>query len=183
MDPFSTAAGVITVVQLADRVIQICKWYIEATRDGVPSDLRHIFVETSTLKAVLDSLHFLSSGELSQHEAPSTTPGLGHLLGDDGPVEACRRILTTLSRLLRVPQTFSNAATTGNSSKSFRVKAILAALAWPLKEGKARKLLAELAQHKATIMLAFTTDTRQVTWILWCFLVSQHKLLFPVGCD
>ncbi|KAK0618870.1 hypothetical protein B0T14DRAFT_430357 [Immersiella caudata] len=167
MDPFSTAAGIIAVIQIADRVIELCKYYIETARDA-PSDIQHIFVETSSIKAVLDSLHFLHATS-RQHEAahgtlPTQTPdptthALNHLYGDRGPVEACRRILTDMSYLF--PQGSPNAAEPNippNTSKA-KAKAILTALAWPLKEGKAKKLLAELVQHKTTVNLALTVDS------------------------
>ncbi|KAK4446724.1 hypothetical protein QBC34DRAFT_356380, partial [Podospora aff. communis PSN243] len=155
MDPFSTAVAIIAVIQIADRVIELCKFYLEAARDA-PSDLRHIFVETAALKAILDSLHFLhitSTQELVTHS-------LVHLYGDDGPVEACRKTLTELCGLFPNDVPGATAASQA-SSKAARanLKSIMAALAWPLREGKARKLLSELVQHKTTINLALTVDS------------------------
>ncbi|KAK0726405.1 hypothetical protein B0T21DRAFT_350542 [Apiosordaria backusii] len=140
MDPFSTAAGVIAVIQIADRVISFCKEYLEAARDA-PSDLRLILVETSMLKTILDSLDFLTS---CQHQPASSN----YLFSSGGPIEACRKTLAELCQLF---------PSKGNSKKS-KAKVTLTALAWPLKEGKARKLLSDLAQHKSTVSLALTSD-------------------------
>jgi hypothetical protein len=168
MDPFSTAAGIIAVIQIADRVIELCKYYIEAARDA-PSDIRHIFVETSATKAVLDSLHFLhvtscqqeaGDGTISKQSQEPATRALDHLYGDHGPVEACRRTLTDISRLFPHGHPNSTHASKASPNKSkVQVKAILTVLAWPLKEEKAKKLLAELVQHKSTINLALTIDS------------------------
>lgn len=151
MEPFGTAAGIIAVIQLADRVIVLYKHYLESTLDA-PSDLRLIFVETSTRKATVDSLNFLV---LCQHEpTPPDVP-----LSKDGPIEACRKTLEKLSELFPSDYTNESSGST-TQSKRRKVKATLTALAWPLKETKARKLLSELGQHKATISLALTADLR-----------------------
>lgn len=147
MDPFSTAAGVIAVIQIADRIISLCKNYLETVRDA-PSDLRLIFIETSTLKTILESLNFLASYQ--------QTTSLTGLLGDDGPVEASRKTLTELSNLF--PSNYDTGTT--STSKRQKAKEILSSLAWPLKETKARKLLSELGQHKSTISLALAADCR-----------------------
>ncbi|KXX76563.1 Vegetative incompatibility protein HET-E-1 [Madurella mycetomatis] len=65
MDPFSTAAGIIAVIQIADMVVSLCKCYLEAANDA-PSDLRLILVETSTMKTVLESLSFLCSRDIKE---------------------------------------------------------------------------------------------------------------------
>ncbi|KAK5653029.1 hypothetical protein OQA88_9315 [Cercophora sp. LCS_1] len=154
MDPFSTAAGVIAVVQIADSLITICKYYLETAKDA-PSDLRFIFIETSTLKSVLDSVTFLSS---HQH-APTS---LAVLAGQDGPIEACRETLTALIQLFPLDYRLENTGKTRQKKRKVDLKAILTALAWPLKETKARKLLADLVQHKTTISLALSAEARQV---------------------
>ncbi|KAK4204649.1 vegetative incompatibility protein HET-E-1 [Triangularia verruculosa] len=59
MDPFSTATSIITVIDVAAKVIALCKHYLVTACDA-PSDLRRIFVETSALRTVLDSLDFLA---------------------------------------------------------------------------------------------------------------------------
>jgi hypothetical protein len=150
MDPFSTAAGIIAVIQIADRIVSLCKRYLEAANDA-PSDLRLLLVETSTMKTVLESLSFLCSCD---HQPSS----LDCLLGNDGPIAACHETLTRIHHLFPSHDVDARLPTPKR-----RREAIMAALAWPLKESKAKKLLSELVQHKTTISLALTSDLRQVS--------------------
>jgi hypothetical protein len=53
------SAGIIAIFQIADRVIGLCKLYIETVRDA-PSDLRTILLETSTMKTILDNVLYNS---------------------------------------------------------------------------------------------------------------------------
>jgi len=55
MDPLSIAASIFAVVQTADRVISLCKFYLELSSDAL-SDLRVILIEASALKAILDNI-------------------------------------------------------------------------------------------------------------------------------
>ena len=149
MDPLSIAASIFATVQIADRVISLCKFYLELARDA-PSDLRVILIETSTLKAILDNIHFLASNG----HGPAT---LDVLVGKDGPVEGCRKALDQLSGLFP-PE--STQGSLGTRSKRRKVAATLNTLAWPFKENRARKLLAEVVQHKTSLNLALTADIR-----------------------
>ncbi len=148
MDPVTIATTVISVIQVADRVIGLCKAYLEAVRDA-PSDLRVILIEISTTRVVLDSLHFL----ISCSHGPTV---LDSLAGDDGPIEGCRRSISEIEGLF--PSNNSPGAP-GAKSKRRKIQATLAGLAWPFKETKARKLLAEMIQFKTTISLALTTES------------------------
>lgn len=149
MDPLSTVASILAVIQVADRVISLCKFYLELARDA-PSDLRVILIETSALKTILDNIQFLAS----HGHGPVN---LDTLTGKDGPIEGCRKALDQLSGL------FSSEYAHGISSTRSRrriVKDTWATLAWPFKESTARKLLAEVVQHKSTLNLALTVDIR-----------------------
>ncbi|KAH6972969.1 hypothetical protein BKA56DRAFT_492630 [Ilyonectria sp. MPI-CAGE-AT-0026] len=150
MDPLSTAASIFAVVQIADRVISLCKYYLELSRDA-PSDLRAILIETSALRTILDNIQFLAS---SGH-GPTT---LNTLTGNDGPIEGCRNTLNQLDGLFSSDYLHQ---TSGNRSKRLKVKATLTTLAWPFKENTARKLLVEVVQHKTTLNLALTVDMSQ----------------------
>ena len=55
MDPLSVAASIFTAIQIADRVISLCKFYLKLTSNA-PSDLRIILIEASALKAILDNI-------------------------------------------------------------------------------------------------------------------------------
>ncbi|GAB1310617.1 NACHT domain-containing protein [Madurella fahalii] len=146
MEPFSFGASIIAVVQVSDRVISVCKRLLAAARDA-PADIRLILIEISTLRGVLDSLHFLSS-------CSHGLTALDNLVGDDGPIEGCRRAIQELEVLLET------STVTDSQSKT---KAVLAVVSWTMKEAKARKLLEQLRQYKSTIDLALATEsTRDV---------------------
>jgi len=132
-DPLSAAASIVGLIGLADRVIRASQYCIDTVRDA-PGDMRMILGEASSLRAVFESLADAGSG-----------PATG-LLGANGPVEACRRCLAGLEALLPADRRVSARRVT------------LAELAWPFKQPKARKFLAEISQHKATLLLAISGD-------------------------
>ncbi|KAK4231120.1 hypothetical protein QBC38DRAFT_258954 [Podospora fimiseda] len=145
MDPLSLGASIIAIIQISDHVIKACKLIIEAARDA-PSDLRLILVEISTLRAVLDNLEFLASCNLGPPNASNFETLKGSILG-------CRQAMTELQKMLPV--------TVGSSpeSKQSKPKMIMSALAWPMKQAKAMKLLDEITKYKNTMTLAMTTET------------------------
>ncbi|KAK0613244.1 hypothetical protein B0T14DRAFT_438697, partial [Immersiella caudata] len=132
----SLAAGVAAVIQLVDRVAQVCKSYIDGVSD-YPKDLRIIFVEVGSLAVVFQGLQFLKEDD---NEDALTLSDLG---GPDGVIQECRKIMGELSSLLPVPPLPSRV--TGNAGhKRRKVRAVLNALdalAWPLKRENAHKLL------------------------------------------
>jgi len=145
----AVGASVIAIIQITDRIIGMCKFYVETARDASP-DLRVILLETSTLKTIFENLNFLTACNSGVSTTVST------LSGGDGPIEGCRRSIIELEKLFP-PDCIQ---TTGqNRSKKRKVKATLATLAWPLKENKARKLLDEIMRYKTTITLAITTES------------------------
>ena len=146
----AVTASVIATIQIADRVVDLCKFYIESIRD-TPSNLRRLLVEISTLKTVLENVDFLT-------RCSNDGPTLLHAIaGDSGPIEGCRRSITELSMLLP-----SDAVHTAGKegTKKQKAKNAFTALAWPLKEKKARKLLEEMMGYKMTISMAMITDSR-----------------------
>ncbi len=146
MDPLSIGASIITVVQAADRIAQLCRYYIGAV-DDYPKDLRLILIETSTLKALLENLKFLidSDGGFS--------PMLKSIDGEEGPIAGCRRAVSELELLFP-----ACSVETTHKAKRKRVKMTLAQLAWPFRQEKARALLAQLVQHKTTINTAISSE-------------------------
>lgn len=148
-EAIAVGASVIAIIQITERIIGLCKLFIETVRD-VPSDLRVMLLEASTLKTILENLDYLNA---CSNEVSST---VSTLFGGDGPIEGCHRSITELEKLFPLDyiQTMGQ-----NRSKRRRVKATLAALAWPLKENKAKKLLDEIARYKKTIILALTTES------------------------
>jgi hypothetical protein len=149
MDPLSAAASIIAVIQIADTVVSLCKFYLELTSDA-PSDLRVMLIEASTLRAILDNIQFLAS----HGHAPVS---LHTLTGKDGPIQGCLMALRQMSGLF---PSESAQTVSGTKAKRRKVTAALTALAWPFKEGKARKLLAEVVQYKTALNLALTADIR-----------------------
>ncbi|KAI5459109.1 vegetative incompatibility protein het-e-1 [Mariannaea sp. PMI_226] len=139
MDPISLTASLIAFLQITDSVIKACKHCIDTIKDA-PKDMEMILGEVMSLRAII---HGLSNTNL-----PSSTPSL---FAQSGPVEACRRCLCALEGLV-TPDDKNQKA----SQSKFRLK--LADLSWPLKEPKARKLIAEMSQHKSTLLLAMTGD-------------------------
>lgn len=139
-------AGIIAFIQLADRVICLAKYYIEAVHD-CPGDIRVMLVEISSLKAVLENLDFLLKNELAL--APDV---LAQLANDNGPIEACRESMSKLERLL--PSDI-------RAVHGKRQKILTAAqhLAWPLRENSAKKLLDDISRYKASIAFALTCDS------------------------
>ncbi|OHE97225.1 hypothetical protein CORC01_07479 [Colletotrichum orchidophilum] len=148
-EAFGLAASVFATIQIADRVISICKNYIESVRDA-PSDLRTILVETSSVGAVLQNVDFLL-----KFEEPDSALRKA-LDGDEGPVGECRVAIEQLEALLASDQ---NQAQGPHDSKRRRVQVTLRNLAWPLKETKAKKMLQDVARCKNTISLALTATS------------------------
>lgn len=148
-EALAVGASVVAIIQIADRIIGLCKFYIETVRD-TPSDLRVILIETSALKTILENLNFLTACD-----GPDSTAA-GRISGADGPIEGCLRTVTELETLF--PS--DSVQTRGQKrSKKRRLNSVLTALAWPLKESKARKLLDEMMRYKTTISLALTANS------------------------
>lgn len=149
MAEVAAVASVIAIIQITDRIISLCKFYIGTARDA-PSDLRLILIETSTLKTILENLNFLSACNDPLSEAT------GRISGPDGPIEGCLRTATELEKLFPAD---AAQTTSRRNGKRRKLDSVLTALAWPLKESKARKLLDEMARYKTTISLALTTSS------------------------
>ncbi|KAK0712656.1 hypothetical protein B0T26DRAFT_343158 [Lasiosphaeria miniovina] len=134
-DPLSVGASLLAFIGLADRIIRLSKYCIDGLKDA-PSDFRMIHGEVSSLRTIVDDLTGID--QLS-------------LFAKGGPLEACYRCLSNLEGLL--PTDASQGQGQGH-----RRRLTIAELAWPLKQNKARKLLAELSQHKATLLLMMSGD-------------------------
>ena len=163
-------ASIIAVVQAAEAIIKVCKGYIEGVQD-YPSDLRRVLLEVSTLKDIFANLEFLND-----NDGAGTSPILTRLGGPDGPIEGCLRVITQLQnalpadfRIVDTSQTGSSTSQISKSDANFNPnmhpakrrrlsKLSMTRLAWPLVKNKAQTLLAEAAQYKATITMAFSTE-------------------------
>lgn len=144
-DPLSIGASILAFIGLADRIIRLSQCCIEIIQDA-PNDIQMILGEATSLKAIIENF-----GE-SEWYTNSTTNLVPSLFGKTGPLDACRRCLSGLEGLLP--------AVVHGPPTAKRRKISIAELAWPLKQTKARKLLAEISHHKATLLLAISGDMR-----------------------
>lgn len=147
----AVVASIIAIIQISDRIISCCKFYIQSTTD-TPTELRVILVEISTLKTVLESLQFLQT---CAHAAPALWKQLS---GQDGPIEECKRSITALEKLFPAGKFPVSRSQPG--PKRRKMENVRTALAWPLKARQARELLRVIIQQKTIINLALTTESR-----------------------
>ncbi|CZR56744.1 uncharacterized protein PAC_06633 [Phialocephala subalpina] len=145
----AVGASIIAIIQICDKVIGLCKFYLETVHDA-PADIRAILIETSTMKTILESVQFLSSCN------NGTSRMLKDLSGADGPIQGCQ---STIAKMEGLFPTIYAQGPRGGRSKRQKVKATLAYLAWPLKGDRPKKLVEELNRLKATISLALTTES------------------------
>lgn len=99
------------------------------------------------LKTIFENLNILATGDSGVSKTVSA------LSGNEGLIEGCRRLITELENLFP-SDCIQNTAQ--NPSKKRRVSM---ALAWPLKENKAKKLREEIARYRETITLALTSES------------------------
>ena len=149
VEVIAVGPSVIAIIQITERIIGLCKFYIETAQDA-PSDLRVILLEISTLKTIFENLQFLMA---CSSEASATVRSLA---GHDGPIEGCSRSISELEKLF--PSNYVQGMGKSQGKKR-KVKMTLAALAWPFKESKAKKLLDEITRYKMTISLVLTTES------------------------
>ncbi|KAH7207772.1 uncharacterized protein BKA55DRAFT_586490 [Fusarium redolens] len=137
-EALGVVASAITVIQISQQVIKLCKFYTELLSSEAPSSLRAVLIEVSTVKSVLEGLEFLLICD-------TFTPSLQNRLpGSDGPVEGCRAAMIAREKLFPKDSVQSGQST----SKRQRVQATLA---WPLKQGRVQELLQQISRHKAGI--------------------------------
>ena len=150
-DNMAEIGTAIAIIQIADRVVELCRYWIEAIRDA-PADLRSILLETSMLRTVLNNMEFLNrcDGVISSAIVALSQTG--------GPIEHCRRVLTELEGLLPAPIASAASGQATLSTKE-KTRALCARLAWPLKATRAQKLRDELARYKTAINLALTAES------------------------
>jgi hypothetical protein len=152
METLAVVASIVAIIQISDRIISACKFYIESTSD-TPSDLRTILVEVSTLKSVLETVRFLQN---CSHAAPASA--LWKQLSEhDGPVEECRRSIAELEKLF--PSDKTHPAGSKSDSKRRKLQLLSASLAWPLKTRRAEQLLNVIIQQKTSMILALTAES------------------------
>ena len=132
------AAAGIALFQLLDRVIQVSKHIIDTVKDA-PDDIKLIYSEIVALQLILNQ--YRDSGTL----------GIPVLADNNGPVRRCQMAVEALELLLPKNTVFLSS---GKRRKTYEITT--AALGWAFKESKAKKLLAEISQQKATILLGLS---------------------------
>jgi Fungal N-terminal domain of STAND proteins len=163
-ETLGVVSSIISIVQISQEIISLCQFYIDAV-NGTSSDLRAILIEVSTLEGIAKSLQYLTQPNVTNSVL------LNQLAAVTGPIEGCKKALKELETL------FPPAVLAPNGQRSKRLDAAIATLAWPLKRGKAKKLLQEIMQHKTTISLALTAEFVYVS-ILCPFVGSWSDLLY-----
>ena len=147
----AAVASVIAVIQISDRIIELCKFYIGLLAETPPS-LRAVLIEISTLKTVFEALQFLE-------ECDHSTPALQkQLSAPDGPIEGCRFAIAELEKLFPT-ESVRKAGRNVSTSKRQKVQVAFATLAWPLKQSRVQELLQQISNYKAVIQLTLTTES------------------------
>ena len=137
-DPLSITGLVLALVDVATKIINCV-----GTIKDAPDDIKLLLCEVTSFKIILESI---------------PTESCWSLLKGKGPVlEACDRCLSALIEL--IPEQFLKASDGGGSKINKRHLAVTR-LSWLLKESKAKKTLAELAQHKSTLLLVLSSDMK-----------------------
>ncbi|KAI1376240.1 hypothetical protein F4677DRAFT_419289 [Hypoxylon crocopeplum] len=143
-EAFALAASIIAVIQIADRIISLCRGYIESV-EGAPRDLRAVLIETSSLQAIFKSLEYLNGKD--SDDSSSILQNLS------GPIEGCNECITKLEQLF--PR---DCLTVKGKPKRQKLKATLVRLAWPIHGPRAMELLREMSGYKSTMTMAFCSD-------------------------
>ncbi|KAK3371102.1 hypothetical protein B0T24DRAFT_650215 [Lasiosphaeria ovina] len=143
-EALALTGSIIAVVQLADRIATVCKFFIETAQDYPGT--------------------YASSTFLDQ-DNPADWTALKALQGENGPLERCKNAVTELGKLF--PHLPLPTASKYKKGKKETFQMVLDRLAWPFQVGKATRLLDEIMRHKSTISVALqgqllTQDLRKV---------------------
>jgi hypothetical protein len=153
MEAVAAGAGVIAFLQLADKAITVCSRIIDTIKDA-PRDIVIISLEIQSLKNILSGLEACSVART--------------LEAANGPIAMSHDCLQKLCDLL--PSDADVQAL--NSDRKLKVSIVT--LAWPLKESKARRLLAEISHHKATLLLGLAGN---IAFVPWTRLLLEERLI------
>ena len=145
------AASVIAVLQVTGKVISICYDY-SATVEDSTWELPQIKGGLESLRSVLQLLEpRVKQVDLAQ-AIPHSETSLLLLLRE--PLQKCLEMVERLEIKLKTPGWAERCGP--------RRKAMVQALRWPLKEGDAKKTLANIDRFKATFHLAITADQQKL---------------------
>ena len=148
-EAIALGASIVAIIQIADRIAGICRFYIQSTRNA-PSEFRTLLLELSALKAIFENVRFLA-------EENNNSSNIIKTFSDQhGPIAGCNKSIMELEQLLDID---SDIFSEDSTSKKRKRQAIVAALQWPLKENRVKRLMEEISRFKSTITLALTTES------------------------
>jgi hypothetical protein len=141
MDPLSSAASVIAVLQISGQVFSLCREYYMAVKDA-RKDIQRLRDEVTSLEVVLTNVW-----ELAEDPGSGKVSALGLLSQQDGPMQQCKKYLKELVEKLEHNQGDGNMKRSG-----------VRALKWPFSSKECEKILTTLGRHRAIFNLALTAD-------------------------
>ena len=147
MDPLSISAGIIALLQAANKVVSLC--YNFATAKNTGRIISELLDQLKSLRNVLESLEqYCRTSDLTD---PATSTQIGTITAlcdmEDGPIA---KELMYLGKRLRPPTLVSRDGS--------RRKALVQSLTWPLKEAETTKTLENIQRLKSDLQLALTVN-------------------------
>lgn len=138
MDPLSSAASVIALIQLAGRIVKICGDYIQEVKNA-RAEILEVQQAVTDLAGVLRELHVLLQGP--------NGPSLSSSQTLDVPITNCSSTLTALELTIGLRK---------RNSMMRRLR--FQALAWPLKRIEVEKIISKIERYKSTFTLSLQID-------------------------
>lgn len=142
MDPLSSAASILAVIQLAGSIVRICGGYLQEVKDARDA-IFELQQAITHLAGVLQELKVLLQGPNGSKLSSSQNLG--------GPITQCCSTLTALEVTIRV----------GKGNKMMR-RLGLRALVWPLKRTEVEGIISDLERYKSVFTLSLQIDQ---TWV------------------
>lgn len=139
MDPLSLALGVITLIQVAAKVVSITTAYTQSVT-GVPDEVNSLVSEINLLSSVLGALHTSLNHEDEKHQTFSAdflTPAM----------EECKAQLEALLGYLQKGR-----------SKRTRLRNLGRRLKWPLRVNETQEWIGRMERFKGTFSLVLQNE-------------------------
>jgi len=142
MDPLSTTASVIAVIQITSQVFSLCQTYFQGVKSA-RKDIKRLRDEVTAFQDVLTTV-----SDLADDPDSAQLSNLHLLTKADGLVDRCKADLEDLVKKLQ----------TGMGKDEKMKQFGLRALKWPFSSKDVDQELAILSRYKETFGLALTTD-------------------------
>ncbi len=140
-------ASVVAFLQLTDRVVQLSKSFIDATKDA-PTALRRLHAEAASMKDIIDELKRL-------HDASNPGNSTAIEKATHQPIETCHASVQMLEMELSKLSISPAHVQTGQGKR----QKIKQSLKWAAGgEDRVKKLVADMINQKATLSLALVSD-------------------------